>query len=71
MCENKPINIEEYKDWLMKLFDIKIDVRLQKYYESVSQEIKNAIENSKVYISLLAKLREYNDEYLLITNGFP
>jgi len=69
MNNEKPQNIDEYKNWLKEEHKSEISDRTKIYYESVTSKIKQAFEGSEFWIKLIGNLRDYDDEYLM-RNGY-
>lgn len=63
----KPKDLESYKKWLKKEHNIKNFDLIQSHYEKGAHGIKKDFEESKIWIELLHHLKEYNNDYLVIT----
>jgi hypothetical protein len=70
MDNEKPQNIDEYREWLSKKHRIDISGRDKTYYSSVTNKIKVDFEKSNFWVKLMENLREYDSEYQLRT-GYP
>ena len=69
MSQQKPKNIDEYKDWLRKSQEVEVSQKTVSYYENVANRIKVDFEKSPFWTSLLTRnLREYHDEYISATS---
>jgi hypothetical protein len=67
----KPKDICEYKEWLKEKHNIEISDRTKNRYESVTSKSKQELETSELWTKLFEKLKEYDDEYKLIKDGYP
>ncbi|MCK4462812.1 MAG: hypothetical protein KAU58_00705, partial [Candidatus Omnitrophica bacterium] len=63
----KPKNINQYKKWLEKQFDIQITNKIQNYYEHVLSKINNIFKKDPLWEELNKNLKEYHNEYRLST----
>lgn len=70
MSDEKPKNIDEYKDWLKKEYKFELSERNRTYYESVTNKVKKDFENSPFWIELTKNLKEIDSEYYL-KNKYP
>lgn len=70
MDNEKPQDIDQYKEWLREKHDTEISNRTRAYYESVASRIKQDFERSDFWIQLVENLREFGREYQLQT-GYP
>lgn len=70
MDEKKPKNMEEYIRWLRSKHDVEISPRTAVHYESVTNRVKSELERSDFWTNLTRNLREYDDEYRIVT-GYP
>jgi hypothetical protein len=68
MPDTKPGTISQYKTWLNKEHKCELD-RVERYYNSVTSKAKIDLEKSPFWIGLGQQLREFDDQYLLLT-GF-
>jgi hypothetical protein len=70
MSEDKPKNIDEYKEWLKEERSIEsLDIH-KTYYESVTNIIKSDFAESACWKELTNNFIEYNDRYF-IHKGYP
>jgi hypothetical protein len=65
---DKP-DFNKYKEWLKKDHEKEITAYDTTYYETVSNKIKLEFEKSKLWNNLINRLKTYNDEYYLKTQG--
>ena len=63
--DEKPKDIEQYKEWLEKNHEVKITDRIRNNYESATEKMKQQFKKSAFWKELGRNLREYNDEYYL------
>jgi hypothetical protein len=68
MSNEKPENIDEYKNWLKEKHTIEITNRTEAHYYAVVNKIKSDFEKSKFWMQLNEQLTIYNQEYLLKTS---
>ncbi|MBC8469185.1 MAG: hypothetical protein H8D56_06910 [Planctomycetes bacterium] len=68
MSEDKPKNIDEYKNWLKDKHEVLITNRTKTYYESVANTIVKDFSNSALWNALLNELELINQEYYLKTS---
>lgn len=64
MGNNKPENIEKYKEWLKEEHNIEISDVIKSNYTSVTTKVKRDFEKSKFWIELLQNMNMYDQEYL-------
>ena len=69
MTITKPADIEEYRKWLKTKHNLEISHKEQRYYDTVTANLKVNFEKSVFWVSLVNNFAEFNDEYLLRT-GF-
>jgi len=65
--ENKPSNIQEYKQWLKGNHDVEITDRIVNNYNSATDKMKQQFLQSVFWKQLGDNILEYNDEYYLQT----
>jgi len=65
--DDKPSNIEQYKQWLKKHHQVEITDRIKNNYESATDKMKQQFQKSVFWKQFGLNLREYNDEYYLST----
>jgi hypothetical protein len=70
MNNDKPEDLDKYKEWLKEKHKKEITVYDKTYYETVSNKIKREFEKSELWNKLINQLKTYNDEYYLKTNGY-
>lgn len=70
MAINKPKSVEAYLYWLNQELDVNIDINVERHYELVLDQLTIEVNNSIFWQSLLNDLKEYNDEYLIITKNY-
>jgi len=63
MGEDKPKNIDEYKEWLEKKHNVKVSNKTVMHYKSVTNGIKLDFEKSDFWIQLVKELKEFDSEY--------
>lgn len=67
---DKPKDISEYPKWLKDNLNVTIEEHYKNYFNLITSTLKENIQNSNFFVSLIKNLREYNDEYEMQT-GFP
>lgn len=65
--DDKPSNIQQYKQWLKESHKVEITDRIKDNYESATDKMKQQFRKSVFWKQLDNNLREYNDEYYLDT----
>lgn len=65
--DEKPSNIDQYKQWLKENHQVSITDRIKNNYESATDKMKLQFQRSTFWTQLGNNLREYNDEYFLDT----
>lgn len=70
MNSEKPLNMDEYKEWLENEHNLEMSNREIAYYETVANKIKIDFEKSDFWAELTENLGEFNSEYLINT-GYP
>jgi len=65
--DDKPSNIEQYKQWLKEHHQVEITDRIKNNYESATDKMKQQFQTSVFWKQFGLNLREYNDEYYLST----
>lgn len=63
--DDKPSNIQQYKQWLKENHQVEITDRIKNNYESATDKMKQQFQESAFWEQLGRNLREYNDEYYL------
>lgn len=64
----RPKNIEEYKKWLKNELGFVVNSKTENHYNSIASKIKADFQKSKAWNDILARLNEFNNEYLAKTN---
>lgn len=65
--DEKPRDIQQYKQWLKENHQVEITDRIKNNYESAADKMKQQFQKSTFWKQLGNNLREYNDEYHLDT----
>lgn len=65
---DKPEDIEQYKNWLFDTFHVLIDQRTENHYELTSGRIRSSFEQSNFWKTFVSRFLDYNDEYLIDKN---
>lgn len=65
MSDEKPKNVDEYKQWLQDKHELVISTRDEVYYTAVTEGIKSNFERSDFWLRLTDNFPEYNDEVLI------
>lgn len=63
MNNEKPKNLDEYKEWLKRERGVEISPRTERDYDSVTSKLKRDFEESDFWVALPENLREVNDQY--------
>ncbi|MFZ3133721.1 hypothetical protein [Methanothrix sp.] len=67
--DQKP-SIEMYTIWLKENHDIQITGSTGRHYESVARDVKEQLECSIFWVNIATKLKEFEEEYQLTTDGY-
>jgi len=68
--EDAPANIDAYKMWASQKFGKILDDKIQNHYDSVTLQIEDQFENSAFWINFTKNFKNYNDTYLLHSEGY-
>lgn len=70
MNNEKPKDLNGYKEWLKKDHKIEISAQTKTYYDSVTNIIKRDFEESNCWVALIDNLREFDSQYSLQKEGY-
>jgi len=70
MINEKPKNIEEYKEWLKRIHNITITKREITYYESICRDMKEFFIGDTFWKQLNDKLKTYEWDYSQKNSGY-
>lgn len=67
--DKKP-SLDIYELWLKENHNILINELTESYYESVTQDLKEQLEQSRFWVNISQNLKEFEEEYQLKTDGY-
>ena len=66
--ETKPENIDEYKEWLMKVHNVSIDDAMVNQYNAVTLKIRNDVLKNEFWTTIIENLPSIEQEYQMKTS---
>ena len=70
MNNEKPKDLNGYREWLKKKHKIEISAQTETYYDLVTNIIKRDFEESNCWVALIDNLREFDSQYSLQKEGY-